>query len=93
MTTWFPRKKRRNRVKRYLFEENAFQKYLVNRTKTRDVTNSLENIKCQEKQFIDQHSVKDDNTVKYPKSNIIEMECDDEIDLSLYKNFGKYPYH
>lgn len=74
-----------------MFEENAFQKYLVNRTKVRENKSTLAKVKWQEKDFIEKHTTPTVPTEKI-KRKLVEMEEDEEVNLSLYKNFSKSAY-
>ena len=76
---------RNKRAKRTLFEENQFQKYLVNRKKIKEKSNHYERIKWKEKEFIESM-----NTPKEKENkNAIVMDWDEEVDLSFYKQLGK----
>lgn len=77
------------RKKKYLFEENALQKYIVDRSKARRAMAVPEQVKCQEKHFIQTNAMK---VIEAEKINdkILEMDSEDVVDLSYYKQLCKY---
>ena len=90
MSIWSLKKWRRKGNKKYLFEANSFQQYLVNRTKERLQTDPFKEIKWKEKEFIDKQNTPTIVTQKISdKNDLIEMDCDEEVDLDYYKQFSK----